>query len=61
MYRIYIEKVMKRSMLKYLSWLSLSNGAIGDFVVSNILGRKFPELLQKVWYTTYIMSLYISY
>lgn len=46
MYRIYIEKVMKRSMLKYVSWLSLSNGAIGDFVVSNILGWKFPELLQ---------------
>lgn len=46
MYRIYIEKVIERSMPKYLSWLSLSDGVTGDFCGLFYTFMKFPELLQ---------------
>lgn len=45
MYRIYIEKVIERFMLKYLLWLFLSDGVIGDFCGFFYIFMKFLELL----------------
>ena len=46
MCRLCMEKVPERAIPKFLSWVSLSDGVIGDFSGLHYIFKKFPELLQ---------------